>query len=645
MRLQCSVILSALFALLITDISAAHALPAFPGARGFGTQTVAGSGRHLTPPRTTVHRITSLADAGAGTLRACVEATGPRTCVFETSGHIQLSNELKVRNPYITIAGQTAPAPGIMISSAAIRIETNDVMIQHLEIRTGDGPGSDPGTRDGISIGTSSSSRAAYNVVLDHLSLSWALDENLSTWYQTTHNVTLSNLIVAEGLENSIHPEGAHSKGLMLGDFTTSISVHGSLLAHNFDRNGYWKPGTTGEFLGNVIYNWGGRSGSNITNLTDHGRVGAPVLLNFVGNLYRPGADSPLLAPLNGRPADILTRVYVQDNLGPTRTADNQSEWLITNMPELNRALLPPVPWSGAPLRSAGEALDHVLNQAGTRPAERNDVDTRIISELVNSRGTIKDCVSGCARSAGGWPARTRNIRTLTLPSNIMGDDDGDGYTNLEDTLHDMAAAVEGNAELPEGNPTPDPTPSPTSTATATRTATPTRTVSPVPTRTSAPTATRTATPTSTLTSTPTRTPVATVTNTPTSIVVTPETPQPQPPAPVIPTQTPDPEETHVVPPLPPSQPTAIATPTPTRREIQRAREEEKRRREHARKVAERKAEAEKKRLAAEKKKAAAKAQRVSLKKANARAKARTRAHVKKLALLQKAAKKKQMRT
>ncbi|HQH28009.1 MAG TPA: hypothetical protein PLP17_11480, partial [Oligoflexia bacterium] len=152
-------------------------IPVFPGAAGFGTRTPAGSGRHQTPPSAAIYRVNSLADRGSGTLRQCVEAAGARTCVFEVSGRIELASELRAVNPFLTIAGQTAPAPGILLSGGPLRIAAPEVLVQHLQVRAGDAvTGPNPASRDSVAV--IAPSTPVYNVVLDHLSASWGIDEN-----------------------------------------------------------------------------------------------------------------------------------------------------------------------------------------------------------------------------------------------------------------------------------------------------------------------------------------------------------------------------------------------------------------------------------------------------------------------------------
>ena len=177
-------------------------IPAFPGAAGFGSTTPGGSGRHLKPAKTSLIRVTTLKNAGPGSLRACIEYPAPRVCVFEIAGEIMLAAPLQIRRPYITVSGQTAPEPGITVSGAGIEIHTHDVVVQHLAVRPGDRiPGPAPENRDGVSVRGKS-----FNVLLDHLSVSWALDENISTSQEGVYDDTFSHSIIAEGLDRSIHP-------------------------------------------------------------------------------------------------------------------------------------------------------------------------------------------------------------------------------------------------------------------------------------------------------------------------------------------------------------------------------------------------------------------------------------------------------
>lgn len=410
---------------------------AFPGAEGFGSNTVAGSGRHLSPPSTLIYKINNLNPAGPGSLKACVDINGPRTCIFEISGKIKLDQAITIRNPYLTIAGQTAPYPGIIIEGAGLQVRTHDVLIQHLRIRIGDQVnGAKPGERDGIVV-WGVKAMPAYNVMIDRVSVTWAIDENFSTYGDAVKDVTISNSIIGEGLHDSIHPKGKHSKGMLIGEKSQNISVLNNLFAHNQDRNPRLLPGTSVEFISNFVYNWGGNSGWNVANISDTNNIGTAILFNFIGNNYKMGPDSTVVPSITGSPANQNSRVYTLDNFGPTRKNLTQNEWAITSLKESpNRAYLPAFPLSNVVPDSASDTPSKVLIHAGARTKELNYVDQRIKLEAKNGTGRIKDCLSKCSSPVGELDPDTSITRPLLTAENPFGDDNLDGYTNLEDWLH-----------------------------------------------------------------------------------------------------------------------------------------------------------------------------------------------------------------
>ena len=186
---------------------------AFPGAEGMGSQTRGGRGGEVV-------EVTTLKDDGPGSLRAAIESSGPRIVVFRVAGTIDLQTSLTISKPYITIAGQTAPGQGITLraTNAAveglIEVETHDVIIRYLTLRAGP-----PSAGDAMQI-RATGSHDTYNVVIDHNSMSWAVDRDLSTWYDV-HDVTIQWNIFSEALNCSINPKGCHSKGVLLGGYAS----------------------------------------------------------------------------------------------------------------------------------------------------------------------------------------------------------------------------------------------------------------------------------------------------------------------------------------------------------------------------------------------------------------------------------------
>jgi hypothetical protein len=468
------------------------ALPIAPGLTGFGTDTVAGSGRHLTPPKTQIYRVNSLADSGPGSLRECAEATGARTCIFEKSGYVDLKTRLDIKQPYLTIAGQTAPEGGIQLRGAGLKVSASDVFITHIGIRVGDGPDPDPDSRDGIVIWRDSAGTDVKNVVIDHVSVTWSLDENFSTYLPkgVMTNVTVSNSLFAEGLKYSIHaeddtdpltPRKGHSMAALIDHKITNMTFIGNLFAHNHDRHPRMKEAITNfEWLNNLIYNYGGISSWNGMNMT-----ASPTLagnkINFVGNFYKKGFNSPSPNFPNihwEKSTPLSTRVYAKDNIGPARPTNSGDEWAISELPETMRSLTPLFPISSV-IREPVSNSERVLATGGARPWARYASDSRIVREAETSTGTHKDCVAECPAGAGfkndgngvsaepnGWPVVEERVVHHELPANPEGLA-ASGYTNLEEWIHAFPGAL--------------PPPLPTGTATATGTAVASPTVRPSP--------------------------------------------------------------------------------------------------------------------------------------------------------------------
>ena len=429
-------------------------VPVIPGAAGYGVNTPAGRGGDI-------FRVTNLKDDGNGSLRACVEASGPRVCVFETSGTIRLQTNLVVSDPKLTIAGQTAPAPGIMLRGASMIVKASDVLIQHIAVRAGDDPeGPAPFSRDSVKI--NGDDNPVRNVVIDHCSISWAIDENMSI-FGDFDNITISNSIISEPLDDSQHSEGPHGYGVLITarNQNSKVSFIGNLFAHSVARN----PRSNAAkfvFANNVMYNLGA-AGVMLYNTS--GMISDN---SIVSNVFIDGRDttaSPvrIIGADDGDGNNEILRgslIYLSDNAAAGAEGDQWS--IVNNKSSVGEAALrsdsrpawPP----GLAVWPTGDdvALDRVLRQAGARPADRDRVDNGIVSDVRNGTGRIVNCVANdgttrCQKNAGGWPNLTANTRALNVPSNPNDDGDGNGYTELEEWLHAKSAEVEGQAspELP----------------------------------------------------------------------------------------------------------------------------------------------------------------------------------------------------
>jgi len=418
-----------------------------PGLSGYGVETLAGRGGR-------VYRVTSLAASGAGTLKECVGASGPRVCVFEISGVIALSGDLNVWNPYLTIAGQTAPPPGIMLRNGALSINASDVLVQHIHVRAGDSStGMDAGNRDAMKIEAAKGNPTIERIVIDHCSFAWGLDETGSA-YQNYDNLTLNANIYGPPLNNSDNPKGAHGYAFLTGPARANVTMTGNLMVHGVSRN----PLSNNEhliFLNNVVYDW-------VNMATDlQGQLYAPTYNTVQGNVYKEGPNTAKRPPIDVRADDTKimpgSKVYVRDNGEGSGDPWSMVRELNGNIPDDYKASAV-VDWNkgGMVLPTASSTVyNAVLASVGAFPAFRDSVDARTIDEVKKGTGAIINCVSpdGTARcadpyNAGGWPSYAVNRRALTLPSdpNTV---TPSGYTNLELWLQQMAAEVEGRGKRP----------------------------------------------------------------------------------------------------------------------------------------------------------------------------------------------------
>lgn len=415
--------------------------PVIPGACGYGMDTPAGRGGK-------VIKVTTLDASGEGSLCAALEAEGPRVVVFEVAGAIDLGGKsLTIKSPFVTIAGQTAPPPGITIIKGSLYIRTHDVLIQHLKVRPGDAgrPKKSGWSPDGVSTYNVSGQPGSHRVVIDHCSCTWGVDENLTASGQrhegregTAHQMTFSNCIIAECLDDSSHEKGRHSKGTLIHDHARDISIIGNLYACNVDRNPVLKPDAGAVVVNNLIFNPG--KGAIHSYWTPREYVGhentlKPCVLVAVGNVYWQGADTvkglPMISIAAGK-----GEVYAKDNVG--QDVGGKPITGIGGNPKILKES-PFWPEGLKPIPS-GDVPEAVLKNAGAFPAQRDEIDRRIVEQV----RTRKARVINSQEQVGGYPKSEAVRRVLEIPAKPDADDDGDGYTNLEEWLHGFAATAEG---------------------------------------------------------------------------------------------------------------------------------------------------------------------------------------------------------
>ena len=420
-----------------------YALSVFPGAEGFGVDSNTGGAGEPRGTSTTVYKITTLAKSGSGSLKEAIDAEGPRTVVFEVSGTIVQDGALTIDNPHITIAGQTAPSPGITLRGATITIKTHDVLIQHIRTRVGDDGGVAEGVRDGFTI-NSDGALDVYDIILDHVSISWALDGAIDTFLNdgTMHDITINNCIIGECLEL---PGG--SKAMIIKTGLTNFSLIGNLFVHNADRNPLVTGGSDSVIVNNVVYN----SEFYATVINDSGSSD-PINSSVVGCVAIPGtstgSNSLEYAIRIQAAVPDNSLIYYDDNIcNDCVDPCANDDVCVKNSKGASVVSPTKVPTWPSPLTPmAGNVTQaSVLANSGARPLDRDSVDIRYINDVTNITGQIINSQD----DVGGWPNPATSTRSLIIPANKDADDNSDGYTNLENWLHTFSAGVEIEATTP----------------------------------------------------------------------------------------------------------------------------------------------------------------------------------------------------
>lgn len=410
---------------------------AFPGAEGGGMYVTGGRGGKV------IH-VTNLNDSGDGSLRAAVEANGARTVVFDIAGRIDLRSELKIANGNLTIAGQTAPGDGICISGQTVRVDADNVIIRFMRFRLGTkGSGLDDSS-DAIW------GRNHENIVLDHCSVSWSIDEGAS--FYANRNFTMQWCIISEALNQSgFHSKGTHGYGGIWGG--RNASFHHNLLADNYSRNARIDhPGIYGNYLSthrgnvdyrnNVIYNWG-------DNSTYGGEDGH---FNIVGNYYKPGPASKdrdyfvdaYWYNESEHVGSAYPELYMEGNVHTNGINESKYPDGIYYHDQSKFGTNPAGVVLDSPLsiraddletcytstHSAYDAFNVVLENSGAS-LSRDEVDVRVTSEAKSGEASCgTDGIIDTEEDAGGWPEYTATDEEKASVT----DTDGDGMPDWFET-------------------------------------------------------------------------------------------------------------------------------------------------------------------------------------------------------------------
>lgn len=428
----------------------ANDLPAFPGAEGYGGKTTGGRGGR-------VIAVTNLNPSGPGSLQAACEAKGPRIVVFKVAGTID--GDVRIKNDFITIAGQTAPGEGITIKGD-LGIDANDVVIRYLRVRT---------DHEGDAVG----GRYKKNIILDHISASWSSDEVLSLYHN--ENVTIGWCLITEACAKA---DGSHRFGGIWGN--NYGTYHHNLIAHNDSRNPRWASGCGyNDYRNNVLYNWGYEScyGGEAQQKGD--RRKPPIehsTINMIANYYKPGPATRSdvrdhIANPSSRGSGDEGSWHVANNYldgSPKVTADN---WLGVDGGSFKKL---PAPWEAMPIRqqSPQDGYLAVLEQAGCSLPKRDSIDARIIEEVRDGKATYgKNGIIDTPDDVGGWPELKSGKAPADTDNDGMPDEwetkyglnannaddnpsdkDGDGYTNVEEYLNGTDPTEFVDYTKPENN-------------------------------------------------------------------------------------------------------------------------------------------------------------------------------------------------
>ncbi len=417
----------------------AAAIPAFPGAEGYGALAAGGRGGR-------VIEVTNLNDVGPGSLRAAVTASGPRIIVFRIGGTIELQSDLVIKGEnqaYLTIAGQTAPGGGILLKKYGLQIiDTHDIVVRYLRIRTGNA-----GAKEGLVI--YGYEGFAHDIIIDHVSISWVTDDNLI--WGNVWNVTIQWSMFAEGSRDIVDPVlYCGGCGFLWGpiDKVNHVSFHHNLLEHNYYRNPLVGGGEH-EVINNVIYN----PGWSATIMMGYPQYPPyPISIDFIGNYYKNGPDTRTsVAEISFDNHDgNNVSLYARDNFGWNYNLNDPYSMIQAKSYQKRLAPLASPPSVPVTIHDHEQAQNLVISKVGATLPRRDAVDVRLINEFNTTTGklgigsdfpVITNGTPPLDSDHDGIPDNWETLHGLNAANAADGDRDanGDGYTNIEAYLNELA--------------------------------------------------------------------------------------------------------------------------------------------------------------------------------------------------------------
>ncbi len=438
---------------------------AFPTAQGYGRNALGGR-------RGEVIHVTNLDDAGPGSLRAALEAQGPRIVVFDLSGTISLATPIALteENSFVTIAGQTAPGDGISLRDSGLELRggAHDVIIRHLKIRPGlalaPAPGPSPIEIRGIVL-SGEGGTSVNNVIIDHVTVMWAPNDLIQIWDSVT-NTTVQWSLLAEGISAAQHM-GAWSKGLLMGGTdagTSTVSIHHTLFANNSSYNPHVQKAMRVDVRNVFAANWACNNGVYFgRSCTAEGDM-ASGEFKLVASRFVRGIDSTCndFAYLGGD----ATKVYVEDNWGPFCAAGCADEWVDFRFVELLYEICPGMytaqpapeekfrayePFDVPPVDTVptDQLLATLVERVGADRPKRDAEEQRVIDGVLDGTGrvgmngeypTLSSTPPPLDSDADGMPDAWEQLHGLTPtdPSDGVASA-SNGYTNVENYINELA--------------------------------------------------------------------------------------------------------------------------------------------------------------------------------------------------------------
>lgn len=390
-------------------------LPAFPGAEGYGALTAGGRGGR-------VILVTTLDDDGPGSLRAALTAAGPRIVVFRVGGVIALRSPIVVDEPFLTVAGQTAPGDGIVITGAGISLRASEIIVRGLRLRVGDA------SPQQVALSIHGRGGPARNIIVANSSLSWSGAELASA--RKAEDVSFQWNMFSESLDAGAQPDGGTA--MLLAESARRVSIHHNLIAHNSYRNPLIQGDTAVDFVNNLLYNWG-QSAVAFEDGADDGPTQSVIARNY----FRRGPDSSIGdAVVIDKNTDGRSWIVVAGNLGDPE--------LRVDLPLLAAGSPLPAPALPVSVEPTSALLASVLLGAGARAPARDPIDTRVVAEVRDGAGAL----IASPADVGGW-----EVLAAWNPGVAPADADSDGMPDSFEAASglDPADPADASATAPSG--------------------------------------------------------------------------------------------------------------------------------------------------------------------------------------------------